>query len=287
MSTLFCALVIMLIALFGTIGASTAIAADDQPVAPSPDPSPLPITKQALPFAELAPTTTMSFEELVGDNGIRTDENAGDIPPLPPADKYKLVVNEYHQIAAVYSMDSDGLYTIPVRYIVVSTGTRENPTVKGTFEMGDKYVRYGLFASYDVYGQYWRQITRSFFCHSIIYTTKNARSYTNASYNALGTRASHGCVRMLVPDARWIYYNLGAGTVCEIIKGDKNDTEAAAIKAQLTRPKRPSVRPKLTAGQIPVTEAWPGWTGNASSQYEAYLDSLAASETDKSQDGNA
>ena len=283
---------LLAVTVFGSIPAVLAAdaenAASEQPAAPVPDPEPLPVTKQPLTFTELAPATTMTFEELVGDNGIHSDEDPSKMPPMPPADKYKLVVDEYHQFATVFEKDSNGKYTVPVRYIVVSTGSRSNPTVKGTFEMGDKYVRFGKFASFGVYGQYWRQITRSFFCHSLIYSSKSARSYTSDSYRNLGTRASHGCVRMLVPDARWVYYNLGAGTVCDIIKGDKDDAKAATIKAQLTRPDRPGERPRLKPEDIPVTEAWPGWQGNAYAQYAAYLTSLDDSEdAEAAEDGDA
>jgi hypothetical protein len=83
---------------------------------------------------------------------------------------------------------------------------------------------------------------------------------------------------MMVPDARWIYYNLAPGTVCEIIRGDKNDKMAAAIKAQLVFPEKPGSRPGLQPGAIPVTEAWPGWQGNAQASYQAYLASLEAVE---------
>lgn len=250
----------------------------------APEPEPLALQKQPLSFAQLAPTTTMAFEELVGDNDVY-DEN--DLPPFPPGDTYKLVINIYHQFAAVYKKDANGEYTVPVRYIIVSSGARKTPTPIGTFEMGKSSVRFGKFATYGVYGQYWRQIVRSIFCHSLIYESRNPRSYT-VSYNELGKRASHGCVRMLVPDARWIYYNLGPGTVCEIIQGDKNDAEAAAIKAQLIRAPKPSKRPDLTPGGYTVTEAWAGWQGNARAQYEAYLASLQPPVTVTADgDGNA
>ncbi len=251
-----------------------------------PEPEPLALIKQPLTFAQLAPTTTMAFEELVGDNDVY-DEN--ELPPFPSGDTYKLVINIYHQFATVYKKDANGEYTVPVRYIVVSSGARKTPTPIGTFEMGTSSVRFGKFQTYGVYGQYWRQIVRSIFCHSLIYESRNPRSYTQ-SYNELGKRASHGCVRMLVPDARWIYYNLGPGTVCEIIQGDKNDAEAAAIKAQLIRAPKPSKRPNLTPGSYAVTEAWAGWQGNARAQYEAYLASLQPPEADSAagaEDGDA
>lgn len=237
---------------------------------PVPEPEPLSIEKQPLPFHMLAPATAMTFEELVGDNDVYDENN---MPPYPPADTYKFVINVYHQFATVYKKDDSGEFTVPVRYIIVSSGAHKTPTPLGTFEMGDSSVRFGKFVSYGVFGQYWRQITRNIFCHSLIYSSRNARSYTN-SYNQLGKRVSHGCVRMLVPDARWIYYNLGPGTICEIIRGDKDDAEAAAIKSQLVFPEKPSKRPALKAGEIPVTEAWPGWQGDAHAQYTAYLASL-------------
>ncbi len=235
---------------------------------PVPTPEPLNIQKQELRFEQLAPTVTMSFEELVGDNGVY--ESKKNIPPVPSPDTYKLVINLRHQFGTVYKKDDNGAYTVPVRYFIVSTGASKTPTPEGTFEMGEHYVRFGKFTEFNVYGQYWRQIVRSIYCHSIIYESRNAHSYT-ISYNELGTRVSHGCVRMLVPDARWIYYNLGPGTVCEIIRGEKGDEQAKAIKEQLVLPKKPSHRPSLKPGEVPVTEAWPGWQGDAYAQYTAYL----------------
>ena len=46
-----------------------------------------------------------------------------------------------------------------------------------------------------------------------------------SSYKALGKRASHGCIRLSVPDAKWIYDNIGKGTVVSIIEGMEPDPE--------------------------------------------------------------
>ena len=45
------------------------------------------------------------------------------------------------------------------------------------------------------------------------------------SYNMLGQRASHGCIRLSVPDAKWIYDNVGKGTVVSIVEGMEPDPE--------------------------------------------------------------
>ena len=243
---------------------------------PVPIPQPLGITKQDPTFEMLAPATQMTFAELVGDNGLY--EDLDEIPPLPPSDTYKMVVNEYWQFATAYVRDDNGEYTVPVRYMITTTGSYSTPTVKGTFSMGSKHVRFGLF-SCGVWGQYWRQITGAFFTHSMLYSRRNPNTYTS-SYSKLGSRASHGCVRMMVPDARWVYYHIAPGTTVDIIRGDKDDEAAAAIKEQLVFPPKPDTRPGLVSGEYPVTEAWPGWQGNAYALYQDYMMTLAPDETE-------
>ena len=51
------------------------------------------------------------------------------------------------------------------------------------------------------------------------------------SYNLLGSRASHGCIRLLVRDAKWVYDNVGEGVVVTITEDLPNDPESrAALK---------------------------------------------------------
>ena len=182
---------------------------------------------------------------------------------IPRQGRYKLVVNVYYQFITVYKKDEKGAYTVPVRYMICSTGTSKTPTPTGKFKMGSGHNRFSKFVTYGVYGQYWSQITRDIFFHSLLYTQRDANTYTKSSYRNLGKRASHGCIRMLVPDARWIYYNIAPDTDVEVITG-KKDPAQEAIKNKLTRAKLPSKRPMLIKGKIPVTEPWPGYTGPVS-----------------------
>jgi len=225
---------------------------------PTPKPTPTPAPTPT-PFEALAPTTVMSFEELVGDNGDYSE------PPTPPeAGTYKLVVNVYHQFITAYIKDEDGEFTIPVRYMVCTSGSYSNPTPIGTFKMGSDRKRFSCFTKFNVYGQYWSQLTRSIYFHSILYTSRNAKYYTDSSYRNLGTRASHGCIRMLVPDARWVYYNIAPGTEVQVVSGRYDDEEAKAIKEKLIRTPLPDTRPDLSPGSFAITEAWPGYTGEVS-----------------------
>jgi lipoprotein-anchoring transpeptidase ErfK/SrfK len=213
--------------------------------------TPIPTPLKVLTFSKLAPTTTMSFDELVGDNGVYEEPAA-----YPPSDTFRIVIDVRYQVVLVYKRGQSGEYDVPVRYMICSTGATDTPTPRGTFSSGDHKVRFGLFVNNGVYGQYWTEITHRIYFHSILYTRRDASYYTKTSYNALGRRVSHGCVRLLVPDARWIYYNIAPGTTIEIRRGDKEDVETAAIREQLVRPALPEVRPSLTPGGIPNTDNW-------------------------------
>ena len=202
-------------------------------------------------FDAVAPTSNMSFAELVGDNGIYSLPQG-----FPEPETYKIIVDKYYQLIMVFSRDENGEYTVPVRYMLCSTGTSSSPTRSGTFHLKSYRVRFGLFANTDVYGQYWSQIDGRMYFHSILYSKRDASSYTG-SFNNLGKRASHGCIRLTVPDARWIWYNAAPGTTVIVRDGSSSDTTTAAIKKMLTLDKMPDKRPdSLTGDNIPYTDNW-------------------------------
>lgn len=221
---------------------------------PSPTPTPTPEPTE-VPFSVLAPTTLMSFEELVGDNGDYTLYK--DIPTPPNNDTYKLVINIFYQYITVFTKDSNGEFTVPVRYMICTTGKSNTPTPTGKFRTGEVHYRFNEFIGLGYFAQYWSQLFDDYYLHSILYTEKNAYRYTK-SYRDLGTNVSHGCIRMLVPDARWVWYNVAPGTLVEVIAGEENP-EDAKIRAQLVFPPLPEKRPQILriAGNIPITESWP------------------------------
>ena len=53
-------------------------------------------------------------------------------------------------------------------------------------------------------------------------TDHNPYNVAASDYNKLGQAASHGCVRLCVADARWIYYNCPIGT--KVVISDKEAT---------------------------------------------------------------
>ena len=202
-------------------------------------------------FADLAPTTKMSFEELVGDNGIYDE-----LLYTPEAGTYRIVVDLYHKVVIAYTKDEKGKYTKPVRYMLCGVGASSTPTPTGIFKMENYRLRYEIFNGTKCYGQYWSIITGRIYFHSILYTSFDAKDYTETSYDNLGKAVSHGCIRLTVPDARWIYYNVAPGTEIEIRKGSARDTATAEIRQGLVLAKRPKERPDIKKGEIPDTDNW-------------------------------
>ncbi|MCR5324600.1 MAG: L,D-transpeptidase family protein [Lachnospiraceae bacterium] len=201
-------------------------------------------------FASLAPSTTMSFEELVGDNGIYEYPEG-----FPEPGTYRIVVDLYHQLVMAFSKDENGEYTVPVRFMLCSSGADSSQSPTGTFKMRNYRVRYALFNNTTSYAQYWSLITGRIYFHSILYTAKDASTYTE-SYKRLGTNVSHGCIRLTVPDARWIWFNCAPETVVEIRKGSKSEKKLGKIRDKMILASYPSERIKLKKGKIPMTDNW-------------------------------
>lgn len=206
--------------------------------------------EEAKPFSDYAPTVNMEYAELVGDDGLRSYPEG-----YPKAGTYKIIVDIANQVTMVYKKDDNGNYTVPVRYMLCSTGLDDRTPV-GTFEMGAYRVRFSVFVRDGRHGQYWTQIRNAIYFHTTLYTDDDASTYIEETTDELGSKASHGCVRLVVPDARFMWYNIAPGTICEIRGGSKSDVETAYIRSQLKLAEAPKKHLDLKAGEIPNTDNW-------------------------------
>jgi hypothetical protein len=128
---------------------------------------------------------------------------------------YLIKINRVMNTITVYSKDENGKYTIPYKAMVCSVGTNANETILGTYKTSAKY-RWKLLMG-DVWGQYSTRIFGGILFHSVYYYDEaNPASLSTREYNKLGSAASHGCVRLTVADAKWIYDNCPLGTTVEI-----------------------------------------------------------------------
>ena len=66
-----------------------------------------------------------------------------------------------------------------------------------------------------MYGQYSTRIVGNILFHSVPYTSASPDCLEYWEFDKLGTKASAGCVRLMVADAKWIFYNCQPGTMVE------------------------------------------------------------------------
>lgn len=127
--------------------------------------------------------------------------------------KYYIKVNIETQTVNIYEKDKYNRYSIPVKVMLCSTGI-DTPN-EGVFTMTD-YKRKWLALEGKVYGQYCTQITGDILFHSVPYLeNNNPASLEYWEYDKLGEKASLGCVRLTVENAKWIFENCGYGTNVE------------------------------------------------------------------------
>lgn len=150
---------------------------------------------------ELRKKNEEEYEKLKKENKLSSE-----------VDRYYIKVNYGAQVVTVYTQDSDGDYTVPVRAMVCSTGTY-TPT-SGTYRTLGKGNWWPLMG--DVYGQYSTWICGDILFHSVPYLEAGDKSSLEYwAYDQLGQRVSMGCVRLTVADALWIYNNCPVGTQVE------------------------------------------------------------------------
>ena len=178
--------------------------------------------------------------------------------PTPQPTKYTRMVDVANQITRAYTFDENGEYTVLVREMICSTGTKSNPTPLGTTIMPSKRARWGYFPTWDSHAQYLTRIDSANAFHSVLYASPDERTLAESSFNALGTRASHGCVRLLVSDAKWIYDNCEAGTIITVYEGEYDPEYTMTLKPTLNRQTlRENPLPDPTPAPEYAPENWP------------------------------
>ena len=95
-----------------------------------------------------------------------------------------------------------------VRSFPCSSGAYSTPTVTGTFEVGEKGYVFG-HGNYRCY--YYTQFYGDYLFHSVLY-----RPGGGILDGRLGYHISHGCVRLDIDDAEWIYDNVPSGSTVRV-----------------------------------------------------------------------
>lgn len=179
--------------------------------------------------------------------------------PSPTPVPFAITVDVANQVTTVYGRDENGEYTVVVRQMLCSTGMKATPSDVGDWVLNGRHATWCIFPKWgNSYARYWTRINSSIAFHSPIYTAVSNTAMKLKSYNMLGQRASHGCIRLSVWDAKWIYDNVGKGTVVSIVEGMDPDPE---LRDALKLP--PLSKKYCTPLETPVPTAEPEYSIDA------------------------
>lgn len=136
--------------------------------------------------------------------------------PLPAEEyvfPYKIVVDISDQRVYIGSWNGSAYHDL-VKKMKCSTGKSGTPTPTGTYQAEGKAAgEWYYFKEYGCYAKWATRIVGGILFHSI---TFNGNKKPSGSTRSLGRRASHGCIRLTIEDAKWIYDNCPAGTTVVI-----------------------------------------------------------------------
>lgn len=139
----------------------------------------------------------------------------GGIPkasPEPTKVPYFVEVDVANQLIKVFTRDEQDAFTRLHKVFTASTGTEKYPSDVGTWTLTGRRARWAYFPTWGGgYAQYWVRITADIAFHSVLYDSTELDSVKMSAVKALGRRASHGCIRLTVADAKWMYDNVRKG----------------------------------------------------------------------------
>lgn len=130
---------------------------------------------------------------------------------------YQIMVNRSQNCVTVYTYDSEGKYTVPVRAMVCSCG-KDNSTVLGIYDIQYRCEWQSLVK--ESFGQYACQFYGDYLFHSVPYSDISKSSLKSDEYNKLGSPGSMGCVRLSAGDCKWVYDNCADRTAVVIYDND-------------------------------------------------------------------
>lgn len=200
----------------------------------------------------------------VPDRARAMDELRNDDP-----DKYYILLDLKNQIVSVFERDETGAYTKIVRRFLCSSGRSDvdeadpedeaTPTPRGIWKIGGR-ERFGKFANFgSSYARYWVQIVGSIYFHSLLFDKRSIDAMERGPYSDMGNKVSHGCVRLYVEDARWLYYYACPGTTIEISATEPSDRDLKrALKSKLSFSEYNAFQKTITDEQeeLPNPHVW-------------------------------
>jgi lipoprotein-anchoring transpeptidase ErfK/SrfK len=118
------------------------------------------------------------------------------------SDNFKIEVDLKKQIVFVYYKGKI------IKEMICSGGVDSSPTPTGEFETTQK-IEYDWVDRFNMGAYYWVRFYKSYLFHSVPFD-KNGNMKVE-EFEKLGSPASHGCVRLELEEAKWLYEKLPLG----------------------------------------------------------------------------
>ena len=155
-------------------------------------------------------------------NGYRINDVSDRVPG-----PYYLTVDRVNGVMTIYNYAR----TAPVKSVRITVGAPETETPLGTYTC-TPYLRWTPLMG-PTYGQYGTHVVSGIYIHSIPCNTPSIYDVPRDLYYLLGYPGSHGCIRVCVADAKWIFYNC-SGAPITIFDGNYNTKDS--MKGPLGKP---------------------------------------------------
>lgn len=159
------------------------------------------------------------FQELAGlePTGIAEEETQKllfSAEALRDCTDYRLMVSIADQRVYAYRTREDGSETL-LKTMICSTGMGDS-TPAGIFRRTMPLNSWHYFKAFNCWAQYSYVIQGNILFHSVLFSSRSESAMNRISLNNLGRKASHGCIRLMVEDARWVFENCKSGTIVVI-----------------------------------------------------------------------
>ena len=128
---------------------------------------------------------------------------------------YRVEVDISRQRVYVFELRDDGEYEQTHEFIC-STGVG-NSTPRGVFLNGFPANYWHHFEKFDCWAKYSFEIEGDIMFHSVIFNANDESTVRMNSVYALGSKASHGCIRLKVEDAKWLFEHCKRGKLIIVI----------------------------------------------------------------------
>ncbi len=97
---------------------------------------------------------------------------------------------------------------VAIKNMACSGGKPETPTPQGTYTTNQK-IYYAWIPKFAMGAYYWTRFYGPYLFHSVPYDS--AGNMLTEELNKIGSPVSHGCIRLVLEDAKWLYETLPLG----------------------------------------------------------------------------